>query len=143
MRKTWFCICIHKTDEFVEWSNSWQNFVWEIEWVSVNCPKICLNAWQDMRELSFAVGSLALLLVFPGPVGLLTVLTTVSSVPATPVDGLSLALVTLKLIQNVIKTNKSWRPRGCDFSRPCRPWTSLLRLIKSCLIYTMKTMKVM
>jgi len=47
-----------------------------------------------MRELSFAVGSLALLLVFPGPVGLLTVLTTVSSVPATPVDGLSLALVT-------------------------------------------------
>ena len=60
-----------------------------------------------MRELSFAVGSLALLLVFPGPVGLLTVLTTVSSVPATPVDGLSLALVTLKLIQNVIKTNKS------------------------------------
>ena len=49
-----------------------------------------------MRELSFAVGSLALLLVFPGPVGLLTVLTTVSSVPATPVDGLSLALVTLK-----------------------------------------------
>ena len=51
-------------------------------------------------------GALALALVLPSPVGLLTVLAAVGSVPATPVDGLSLALVTLKLFQNVIKTNK-------------------------------------
>ena len=41
-------------------------------------------------------GALALALVLPGPVGLLTVLAAVGRVPATPVNGLGLALVTLK-----------------------------------------------
>ncbi len=39
---------------------------------------------------------LALALVLPGPVGLLAVLAAVGSVPATPVDRLGLALVTLR-----------------------------------------------
>ena len=44
-------------------------------------------------------GALALALVLPSPVGLLTVLAAVGSVPATPVNGLRLALVTLKQAQ--------------------------------------------
>ena len=44
-------------------------------------------------------GALALALVLPSPVGLLTVLAAVGSVPTAPVNGLRLALVTLKQAQ--------------------------------------------
>ena len=50
-------------------------------------------------------GPLALALVLPGPVGLLTVLATVGRVPAAPIDGLRLALVTLKRKVSIIRRN--------------------------------------
>ena len=40
--------------------------------------------------------SLALSLMFPGPVSLLTILTTIGRVPAAPVDGLQLTFITLE-----------------------------------------------
>ena len=69
-------------------------------------------------------GALALALVLPGPVCLLTVLAAVGSVPATPVNGLRLALVTLKqeqvsiiggLVKSYLVSNNSILKNHEDF----------------------------
>ena len=58
-------------------------------------------SWMSLVPVTLPHGPLALSLVLPGPVRLLAVLAAVGRVPATPVDGLGLALVTLEQIKTV------------------------------------------